>query len=549
MSCRSATFASLCCISGLLLLPGCSRSHEGRNSTSSVVVSQNPAATLSAGRRSTQLTPEQAAVMFAIQKKIESDPRIHSKSFTVTLENRNGPAVMIRGSVADVEERFAVLSDVESTTDYGVGNTLSLEKREPWEITHTGPAIPRRPFLEPSKKPNIPICPGLTIVTALAQPDGDYESIKTVESADSDRMVLTYSAETKDPWWETPNPQVHLTTARRDVLFEDLRSAHSYDQIFVDHGPEDAKGSTSIGVSSAVLQDLKSNGDSQIKLCGGATTGLVLDTSRKPKFVPGGCYGFYDLTLHRVEDATVPVRVLLNGIPVELPAVHVMAKRASDYWSEFYFLDDDQNPLTLAFRLGINYVRALSPETRRLCETKGKKGQLSLSGDPPSSCDLPMGGDAETLHVIRINTDCRLPERPDSSSSAPQSTTSGEQGLEESLASGEKVNVYTIFFSFNSDALRDESEPTLKEIANVLRRHEDWKLRIAGHTDGIGNEQANLDLSRRRAESVKAALVSQYGIDAARLSTTGFGKSQPIETNDTIEGRARNRRVELSRMN
>jgi len=105
-----------------------------------------------------------------------------------------------------------------------------------------------------------------------------------------------------------------------------------------------------------------------------------------------------------------------------------------------------------------------------------------------------------------------------------------------------------VYFSFNSDVIRDESEPTLKEIAEVLRRHRDWRLRIAGHTDGIGSDQQNLELSTRRAAAVKDALVKKFGIAAGRLETSGFGKSQPKDTNDTLEGRAHNRRVGLMKI-
>ena len=72
-------------------------------------------------------------------------------------------------------------------------------------------------------------------------------------------------------------------------------------------------------------------------------------------------------------------------------------------------------------------------------------------------------------------------------------------------------------------------------------------MRIDGHTDGIGSDAANLDLSRRRAAAVKTALVKRYGIAADRLSTGGFGESQPKADNATPEGRALNRRVELTR--
>ncbi|HEX4179012.1 MAG TPA: OmpA family protein, partial [Rhizomicrobium sp.] len=70
---------------------------------------------------------------------------------------------------------------------------------------------------------------------------------------------------------------------------------------------------------------------------------------------------------------------------------------------------------------------------------------------------------------------------------------------------------------------------------------------VEGHTDNIGGDTYNLDLSKRRAAAVKNALVTRYHITADRLSTNGYGSSRPVETNDTLEGRARNRRVELTR--
>jgi outer membrane protein OmpA-like peptidoglycan-associated protein len=75
----------------------------------------------------------------------------------------------------------------------------------------------------------------------------------------------------------------------------------------------------------------------------------------------------------------------------------------------------------------------------------------------------------------------------------------------------------------------------------------DWKLTVEGNTDNIGGDAYNLDLSKRRAAEVKRTLVTEYHIAPDRLSTDGFGASHPIDTNDTLEGRARNRRVELSR--
>ena len=119
--------------------------------------------------------------------------------------------------------------------------------------------------------------------------------------------------------------------------------------------------------------------------------------------------------------------------------------------------------------------------------------------------------------------------------------------MEQQLVSEKRVDVYGIYFDTASATLRPESEPVLGEIAAVMREHKDWRLRIAGHTDSIGTAESNLDLSRRRAENVKAALVERYGLSADRFTTGGHGESVPRDSNDTLEGRARNRRVELVR--
>jgi len=140
----------------------------------------------------------------------------------------------------------------------------------------------------------------------------------------------------------------------------------------------------------------------------------------------------------------------------------------------------------------------------------------------------------------------RLP--PAQASTGAEGTGQGASALERALAESGKIDIYSIYFSFNSDKLRDESQPTLKDIAEVMRRHPDWKLQVNGHTDGIGGDQFNLELSQRRAAAVKNTLVKQYKINPARLATAGYGKSQPKDTNDTLEGRARNRRVELLRI-
>ena len=102
-----------------------------------------------------------------------------------------------------------------------------------------------------------------------------------------------------------------------------------------------------------------------------------------------------------------------------------------------------------------------------------------------------------------------------------------------------------ILFDVNSANIKPQSYGTLKEMANVLNEYTDLKVKIVGHTDADGAEAANLDLSKRRAASVKVALAKEFGIDESRMETDGKGESEPIDKNDNPAGKANNRRVEF----
>jgi OmpA-OmpF porin, OOP family len=105
-----------------------------------------------------------------------------------------------------------------------------------------------------------------------------------------------------------------------------------------------------------------------------------------------------------------------------------------------------------------------------------------------------------------------------------------------------------ILFDVNSDRIKPQSYGVMKDIANVLTENASITVKIIGHTDSDGNAAANLDLSKRRAEAVKASLIKDFGIDASRLQTDGKGASQPVASNATAEGKANNRRVEFVKL-
>ncbi|MGB3007168.1 MAG: OmpA family protein [Chitinophagaceae bacterium] len=111
-----------------------------------------------------------------------------------------------------------------------------------------------------------------------------------------------------------------------------------------------------------------------------------------------------------------------------------------------------------------------------------------------------------------------------------------------------KLVSYGIYFDVNKATVKPESYGTLKEIAQVLKDNPAVNVKIVGHTDSDGDEASNLDLSKRRGQSVKNELVNSFGIDAARLETDGKGETQPLNSNDSPSNKAKNRRVEFIKL-
>ena len=117
--------------------------------------------------------------------------------------------------------------------------------------------------------------------------------------------------------------------------------------------------------------------------------------------------------------------------------------------------------------------------------------------------------------------------------------------MSKSLVDSGKVALYGIYFDTDKDTLKADSQPTLQEISKLLTADPKLRIQVVGHTDNQGTPEYNLDLSRRRAASVVRALTSQYGVAANRLSSFGCGPYAPVASNDSEDGKAKNRRVEL----
>jgi outer membrane protein OmpA-like peptidoglycan-associated protein len=342
--------------------------------------------------------------------------------------------------------------------------------------------------------PAVPLRPGLVVVYAVRGDErGDYEGVVRVQSVTDTDVVENTTTDYKRP----DGGVKHFRSVRR-VLWRDIREARTQFQGFLSPDAEVHPGTTSLGPSLTVMADLRRTGRAAFRL---------YDLGR-----------FNTGTLTRVEAGPVPFPVLINGRRVNLPAVHATgqlryAERVR-LW-EFHLLDDPAHPLQLRVARGAERDWGIGDFLADLLHLGSK-----LPPDPEW-----------TAQVVRLD----FPAASES------------RDVERALAEECRAPLHGVYFDFASATLNPASDPALKTIADLLRRHPEWTVRVEGHTDSIGGDRFNRDLSQRRAEAVRAALVERFRVAPRRLAAAGFGATRPVETNATLEGRARNRRVELVR--
>lgn len=115
-------------------------------------------------------------------------------------------------------------------------------------------------------------------------------------------------------------------------------------------------------------------------------------------------------------------------------------------------------------------------------------------------------------------------------------------GCEYHLTKSEEVRI-DIKFATNKSDIPEEYVGEVERVSKFMHKYASVKAEIGGHTDSTGSDAYNQKLSQRRADAVKDMLVNRFGIDASRLTSVGYGESKPIASNDTVDGRAQNRRV------
>jgi outer membrane protein OmpA-like peptidoglycan-associated protein len=337
--------------------------------------------------------------------------------------------------------------------------------------------------------PQIPVVAGLTFVLAVHNPNAAPVG-SNIATGDYEMVVSVGDASADHLTLKTQidaederKRQLLLNLERR-IPAADLNAARLQILGFHTNDAPTLNGTTALGPSLEVLRDLRTTGRAQYSV----RNFNHLSTSSG--------------TLERVSTTPVPFKVMVNGQRVELPAMQVRGRLTYNGntrpW-EFLLLDHPRLPLTLRFAVG------------------------GVGEGFPFTLD-------SAREIVKI--DFPVPQRPST--------------VEEGLTKDCRVEVPGLYFDFNRATINAQSQPALQSIADTLKRHQ-WTVSIEGHTDNVGSDAYNNDLSTRRAAAVKDALIRDHSIAAARLSSAGFGEQRPRETNDTIAGRARNRRVELVR--
>jgi OOP family OmpA-OmpF porin len=203
----------------------------------------------------------------------------------------------------------------------------------------------------------------------------------------------------------------------------------------------------------------------------------------------------------------------------------------------------------------------LYPE-ERITEPHGANGYCAVAGDITDQRYMAAELPGSSAHVSVLTYTVKAPDQYDSckafndrtiavidiieAKAREQRMVTVQAGeMAKAISSAGRVALYGIYFDFNKADLKPASDPTLEQIAKLLKESPALNLLVVGHTDNVGNFSFNMDLSQRRATAVVTALATRYNISKDRLTPVGVSFASPVASNKTEEGRAKNRRVEL----
>jgi OmpA-OmpF porin, OOP family len=200
----------------------------------------------------------------------------------------------------------------------------------------------------------------------------------------------------------------------------------------------------------------------------------------------------------------------------------------------------DCSPKTPALQIGRNIENAL----------KAAGFKIIFGGREDDRYLVYAEKGAQVMHVEAepVNEFFRYTQTAILQKAMTQEVVADASAMEAEINKTGSVALYGINFDTGKATLQAGSETMLEEIAKLLKSRTDWRLEVQGHTDNVGQKAANLTLSQQRAKTVVDWL-TKNGVDASRLVAKGYGDSNPVADNTTDEGRAKNRRVELKKLN
>jgi outer membrane protein OmpA-like peptidoglycan-associated protein len=210
------------------------------------------------------------------------------------------------------------------------------------------------------------------------------------------------------------------------------------------------------------------------------------------------------------------------------------------------FQDGDNVSGKFTYGNGDGFARGNWSDGRLILILTPTTAKVGGSCDPRKILVIPAKGTATHLapYVLDLGSDA-APYTGGMSRTSPSPGPPVEYPYEAELKNCGQLFTYELAFETNSDKLQGTNQPILDALAGLLKKDGALKIQIAGHTDSSGDAAANQSLSERRAKTVAQTLIDKYGVDSKRLTTKGYGAEQPLATNDTEQGRAINRRVEL----
>lgn len=213
-------------------------------------------------------------------------------------------------------------------------------------------------------------------------------------------------------------------------------------------------------------------------------------------------------------------------------------KAEGKYWRIIYYAKEDTKKPS-ALQMGRSFSNALTQKgaTKLFEEMDSSAGRLAFRVGPANKpvflhIQVDNSGGEYTIYVIEVAPMTQLVE-------------ANVEALGKALDETGSVALRGILFDTGKATLKPESQTTLGTVGQLLQQTAGLRLEIQGHTDNVGGKDANMRLSRDRAEAVKMYLVANFKIDGARLQAAGFGDTQPVGPNTTEDGRAQNRRVVL----